>query len=41
MTLDEARAVALSLPGTTEEPHFERRATKRLIRELDERQENP
>lgn len=24
MTLDEARAVALSFPGTTEEPHFER-----------------
>ncbi|HET6362492.1 MAG TPA: MmcQ/YjbR family DNA-binding protein [Gemmatimonadota bacterium] len=24
MTLDEARAVALSLPGSTEEPHFER-----------------
>ena len=24
MTLDEARAFALSLPGATEEPHFER-----------------
>ena len=24
MTLDEARAIALSLPGSTEEPHFER-----------------
>ena len=24
MTLDEARALALSLPGSTEEPHFER-----------------
>ena len=24
MTLDEARAVALSLPGSAEEPHFER-----------------
>jgi hypothetical protein len=43
MTLDEARAVALSCPGSTEEPHFERTsfrvrgAPKRLIRELDER----
>ena len=24
MTLDEARTIALSLPGATEEPHFER-----------------
>ena len=24
MTLDDARTVALSLPGSTEEPHFER-----------------
>ena len=24
MTLDEARTLALSLPGSTEEPHFER-----------------